>query len=117
MAGFKGRGTGVVLHGDPTTVSMAVAVVLARQDMGWLPALAKLSMQMLGATRPVTLRASQDPEEVGRMTLTLHVDTPLEVSAILEGESRFWAEVEKLGPELFDLLTLSYRPATNGSVE
>ncbi len=106
---------GVVVSEDPATVTVAIAIGVARQEMRWLPALAKLSKETLGATGPVTLKAAEDPEEPGRITLRLHVGTALEPSAVLEGESRFWAEVEKLGPELFDILTLSYRPATNGS--
>jgi hypothetical protein len=104
------------LSPDVLTLWVAIAVTGRQGDLSWLERLAKLSQEVFPSASKLTLVGSRDPELPEVVKLCLHAESESGLDALVDSEPRFWAEVgNRVGPELLDLLVLSFRPAANGS--
>lgn len=109
------RFAGANVSSDPLSAGLVAMVGIAQGNLEWLPRLVHLCEHLFEVPSPFTMRATVDPEEEGLVKLRIHVPTSLPSDRLIVAESRFWAEAEQFGPQLFELITLSFRAAENGS--
>ncbi|MBI2899294.1 MAG: hypothetical protein HYY17_03870 [Planctomycetes bacterium] len=99
---------------DTITLTVLGAVTMVRESLQWLPKCAEIARRVLKAEGEIGVEGAQDPEDPLRVTLRLHVHSGVEPSGRFAAEAQFWKELETLGPEVFGLITLSYRPVPDG---
>lgn len=105
----------LTLAQDFLTIWIVIAITGVRGDFKWFEALSGLCKEVFPSAGKLTLVGSRDPELLETVKLCLHAESDSGIAALEEAEPRFWDEVGKrVGPELLDLLVLSFRPALNG---
>lgn len=101
---------------DSLTIWLVIAVSGLRQEFNWFASLSRLCEQTFPAAKRYYLVGTRDPEEPEVVKLRLHIDTEDPPMSLVASEARFWSELEShVGPQLLDLIVLSYRPPANGS--
>jgi len=101
---------------DGLTIWLVIAVSGLRQEFNWFASLSRLCEQTFPDAKGYRLAGTRDPEEPEVVKLRLHIHTEDPPTSLVASEARFWSELEShVGPQLLDLIVLSYRPPTNGS--
>ncbi|MBI4574037.1 MAG: hypothetical protein HY713_12240 [candidate division NC10 bacterium] len=101
---------------DSLTIWLVIAVSGLRQEFNWFASLSRLCEQTFPTAKSYRLTGARDPEEPEVVKLRLHIHTEDPPRSLVASEARFWNELEShVGPQLLDLIVLSYRPPANGS--